>query len=103
MDIPNKTVPEKLLALERSDVRVVRESYAKGYVLGKNLAFWLGWYGKKHLLKTAMASTHKGPGKDKTAYQIGMVVGYMDQARVNRMIHQDEALTIDDLALLGLP
>ena len=99
--MPGGTVADKIKSLQYSDTRITKDSFSAGYEVGKKMVMWTR-YNRGKIVHVASTSQYLGARKDRTAYQVGIVVGYLDEAMRLGRISESEALTLDDLGVLGL-
>lgn len=95
------TVTTLVKFLQYDAVRMTKDSFAEGYEIGKELVWWTR-YNKRKIVSVASTSRYLGARKDRPAYQVGIVVGYLEEAHRLQRLSKSEELTLDDIALLGL-
>lgn len=95
------TVAAEIALLRNSDNKITRYSFDDGYKKGIVIGFWFK-YTKPEVIHLASTVTFSGARKDAVAYKIGMVVGYLEHEIEWRGMLESDALTLNDLLVLGL-
>lgn len=95
------TVSEVLQWLQYDATMITKDSFKAGTVLGAKMTWWTR-YNLRTIMKYAKQSTYMGTTKDKGAYQVGVVHGYIEEAKRLARMSEAVVLTLDDMRVLGV-
>lgn len=95
------TVPMLLNWLEHDAPNITRNSYKAGEELGKKLAYWKR-YNRETLIKVAQSVKYMGANKDRPAYQVGLMAGYIAVAFERGHFTDADALAMSEIESLGV-